>query len=90
MAVYVDDYRIPRRGHEWCHLTADTDDELHAFAARLGLAERRFHHKPKRPWRDHYDVREAERRQALRLGAKPVTSGETVQRLRAKRLASFP
>ena len=44
MTVYVDDARIPAtvrngsRSHTsaWCHLTADTREELHEFAARLG------------------------------------------------------
>ena len=46
MAVYVDDMNLPatvqngpRVSHtsEWSHLFADTEEELHAFAARLGL-----------------------------------------------------
>ena len=41
MTVYVDDARIPARvgrwDSSWSHLFADTQDELHAFAARLGL-----------------------------------------------------
>ena len=41
MTVYVDSLRIPatvgRITARWSHLVADSDDELHAFAARLGL-----------------------------------------------------
>lgn len=41
MAVYVDDYRVPAKAgqHEsrWSHLWADSQEELHAFATRLGL-----------------------------------------------------
>lgn len=41
MTVYIDDMRRPARvgrlNAVWSHLMADTDDELHAFAARLGL-----------------------------------------------------
>ncbi len=85
VAVYVDDYRITWRGREWSHMIADTTEELHAFAARLGLAHRRFHHKPSRPWQDHYDVPEAKRREAIRLGAKPITCREAAHMLRAKR-----
>lgn len=87
VAVYVDDCRIPWRGREWSHMTADTDEELHAFADRLGLGQVRFHHKPARCWQDHYDVAEAKRAQAIRLGAKPITRREAAQMLRAKRLA---
>lgn len=34
MTVYVDDMPIPAR---WSHLMADTDEELHRFAASIGL-----------------------------------------------------
>lgn len=41
MTVYVDDMRVPARvgriNARWSHLMADTDEELHEFAARLGL-----------------------------------------------------
>lgn len=85
MAVYVDDFRVPWRGEMWSHLLADTAEELHAFAARLGLQRRHFQHEPARPWKDHYDVAEARRRQAIGLGAKPISFGEAAQILRARR-----
>ena len=37
MAVYVDSEEILWHGKLWCHLVADSLDELHTFAARLGL-----------------------------------------------------
>jgi hypothetical protein len=49
--------------------------ELHAFAARLGLPPRTFH-------RDHYDVPAGDRDAAIALGAQPVGSRELVRRLR--------
>ena len=55
MTVYVDDASIPAtvrnrsRSHPsaWCHLTADTPQELHEFAARLGLGRSYF--QPDKP-----------------------------------------
>jgi Protein of unknown function (DUF4031) len=55
MAVYVDDAGIlaeVRNGSRvhvsrWSHLTADTQEELHEFAARLGLRREWF--QPGRP-----------------------------------------
>lgn len=85
MAVYVDDAAIPatvpngRAQHtsRWSHLFADTQAELHEFAARLGL--RRSYFQPGKPRSDgtpspfwHYDVTAGKRQQALRLGAQPV------------------
>ena len=37
MAVYVDDAFWPWQGLKWCHLLADDLDELHRFAASLGI-----------------------------------------------------
>ena len=87
MAVYVDEARIYWRGREWSHLIADTTEELHAFAARLGIQRARFQHKPTRPWQDHYDVPEATRRRAIGLGAKPIDCRQAALTMRSKRLA---
>ena len=37
MAVYVDEAIWQWAGQRWCHLLADDVDELHRFAARLGV-----------------------------------------------------
>ncbi|KDP00188.1 DUF4031 domain-containing protein [Mycobacterium avium] len=88
MTVYVDDARIPARvgryDTRWSHLFADTQAELHGFAARLGLQRRWFQDPTKvgkplaKPgsraaenW--HYDVTDAKRKQAIALGAIEVT-----------------
>jgi hypothetical protein len=62
----------------WFGLTADTDAELHAFAARLGLTRIMF--QPRTPdgplevaATGHYDVTEGERDQAVALGAQAIT-----------------
>lgn len=83
--MYVDDFGVPWRGRKWCHLTADSTEELHEFAARLGIPKRGFHHNPARPWKDHYDLPEGAREDALRLGARPIKRREAAARLRAKR-----
>jgi hypothetical protein len=87
MAVYVDDASIPaevRNGprvhnSRWSHLTADTADELHAFAQRLGL-RREWFQDGRHP---HYDVTEGKRHRALQLGAQPNTWREAEERSRA-------
>jgi hypothetical protein len=65
----------------WYALTADTDDELHAFAASLGLTVVMF--RPgtpagphQAPIAGHYDVTLGERDRAVVLGARPITPGE--------------
>jgi hypothetical protein len=51
-------------------------DELHAFAATLDIPQRGFH-------RDHYDLPDTYRMQAVALGAIEVTSRELLHRMRA-------
>lgn len=85
MGVYVDEPIYERYGLRWCHLTADSVEELHGFAARLGLKRSRFQTKPSRPWVDHYDVTENTRREAVALGAVEITIRELGAQLARKR-----
>ena len=96
MTVYVDDASIPasvRNGSRvhtstWCHLTADTQEELHAFAARLGL--KRSYFQPGKPlggkpspfW--HYDLTAGKRAQAVNLGAVQVPYRDMPALMRAR------
>lgn len=66
MAIYVDDEQLAWRGRVWCHMVADTPDELHAFAARLGLKRSWFQSASVYP---HYDVTISVRARALQMGA---------------------
>ncbi len=61
----------------FCHLTnpGGTLDELHAFAARLGLRREWFQEHPVAP---HYDLTPAKRKHALGLGAAFKTAREQV------------
>ena len=70
MSVYVDDPVTLWRGQRWAHLMADTLEELHAFAARLGIPRRAFQDKTSGA---HYDVNSDMRSIALALGAIPVS-----------------
>ncbi len=85
MTVYVDEAIWKWRGRRWCHLVADDIAELHEFANRLGLLRQWFQSKPGRPWRDHYDLPDEARVQALAMGAKPLTTREMAERQAALR-----
>ena len=83
MAVLVDELReyphtrLPFR--HWCHLVSDTDfEELHAFAARLGIPRHRFQG-------DHYDLPSHIRARAVELGAREVTTRELTGRMAGPR-----
>lgn len=66
MSVYVDDAVHAWRGQRWAHLMADTLDELHTMAQRLGIPRRAFQNKTSGA---HYDVTTELREQAIALGA---------------------
>jgi hypothetical protein len=82
--ILVDDALWRWRGMRWAHLVSDNSlEELHGFAAELGLPARSFQG-------DHYDIPDAVRTEALRLGASRVSSRELVSRLRAAGLRLPP
>jgi hypothetical protein len=67
----------------WAHLTADTRDELHPFARKLGL-DRGWFQDDRVLW--HYDVTAGKRARALQLGAEAIdwrAMGELIGRRRA-------
>ena len=68
MAVYVDAAIWHRAGRKWCHLLADDTDQLHRFAAQLGIRRTSFQDRP-RASAPHYDLTAFERSRALALGA---------------------
>ena len=95
MTVYVDDAAIAatvgRTTARWSDLLAHEHEELHAFAARLGLRREWFQDpltktRGLRPepgsraaenW--HYDLTADKRLHAIQLGAVPVSRRELVE-----------
>lgn len=75
MTVYVDDMRAKFGRMVMCHMIADTDDELHAMAERIGVA-RKWHQAP--PKHDsHYDIALSKRAAAVAAGAIEITWRQT-------------
>lgn len=98
MTVYVDDFRVRARVGgtvgRWSHLTADTPDELHEFADRLGHRREWFQARCRSrscPVRGgvcrhfHYDVVDTRRSRAISLGARTVTLREMGALVSARR-----
>lgn len=52
----------------WCHMWADSIDELHRMAVRIGMRVSWFQGLPKHKF-PHYDLSKTRRNQALLLGA---------------------
>lgn len=85
--VYIDGPTqcVPTSRYRWplvSHLFADTSEELHAFAASIGL---------KRQWADqksrllHYDLCPSKRLEALFKGAIPLDRDQAVKKHRELR-----
>lgn len=88
MAVYVDDMRAPYGRLILCHMVADTDEELHAMAALIGVSKR-WHQKAGTP-QSHYDICLTKRAKAVAAGALEITMRETGRIIKRKRAASSP
>ncbi|MHB1702243.1 MAG: DUF4031 domain-containing protein [Acidobacteriaceae bacterium] len=73
--VYVDDMHLSPMGRfgrmKMCHMLADTDEELHAMADKIGVARKWFQADgtPRR----HYDIALSKRVLAISLGAIEIT-----------------
>ena len=60
-----------------CHMLADTLEELHAMADRIGVARKHYQGPPKTTT-PHYDICKAKRALAVKCGAVEVTTRELV------------
>ena len=80
--VYVDHARIPYGRMLMSHLMADTPDELREIARKLNI-ERHIQH-PGTP-KEHLDVSQSKRAEAIKMGAASVTGRQLVEIIRSKR-----
>lgn len=71
MTVYIDNARIPLGRMLMCHMLADSLDELHSMADKIGVNRKYFHD-------GHYNVCASKRALALAFGAQGVTVREMV------------
>jgi hypothetical protein len=83
MAILVDELReypgVKLPFSVWCHMATDGSfDELHEFAAALGLRRRWFQ-------RDHYDLPAHVRERAVAAGAVEVPTRELISRMAGER-----
>lgn len=89
MAVYVDritDYQgavggyVGRVSQKWCHMTADSLEELHAMADKIGM-KRAWFQKARLLRFCHYDLVPSKRALAIRHGAVEITRAELAARI---------
>lgn len=92
MAVYVDELwqTPPGRNHrrawpwpEFCHMAADTPEELQAMAVQLSLQPRWLQHRGTH--KEHYDLNRPMRQRAISSGAIPISSRKMGEFMLAKK-----
>jgi hypothetical protein len=88
MPVYVDNMRAAFGRMIMCHMLADTDEELHAMADRIGVA-RKWHQKPG-TYKSHYDIALSKRKLAVHFGAIEIDRAQVGEILKRKREAMRP
>lgn len=84
MSVYVDPLFMWHTGKQWCHMIADTEAELHAFAQRIGLKVDWFHVSTSGI--RHYDLSPNKRNMAIAYGAIEITGKQLIDIEKAKRV----
>jgi len=81
MTVYVDKARNQHRRMTMCHMVADSLEELHAMAEKIGMKKEWFQPKSF----PHYDVSLTRRKLAVQYGAVEITRRELGLFMRNKR-----
>lgn len=80
MSVYVDEAVWPFGRMTMCHMLADTDEELHAMAQKIGVARR--YHQSRRY--SHYDICKSKRALAVANGAIEIDRRAFVEMAKSK------
>jgi len=72
VTVYIDDMNASFGRMKMSHMIADTDDELHAMAATIGV-DRRWWQSPEKTSGSHYDIALTKKALAIAAGAVAIT-----------------
>ena len=81
MTVYVDNLNAQYGRMIMCHMMADSLDELHQMADKIGINRKWFQNKPRFP---HYDIAKSKKALAIQHGAVEVTPQQLVTIMREK------
>lgn len=95
MTVYVDtmrrytSIRNPRVAvvsNAWCHMTADTENELHEMAHVIGMSPQWYQVPRRGELIGHYDLTPRRRVLAVAKGAVEISRKELVMKIRRERM----
>ena len=82
MSIYVDSYFAPYGRMQMCHMIADSLEELHTMADRIGVDRRWFQATASFP---HYDVCKSKRELAIKFGTIPLGKRDFVAKIKILR-----
>lgn len=80
MPVYVDSANLKFKNMIMCHMIADSIDELHDMALKIGMRKEWFQANSSFP---HYDIPLFRKKRALDFGAIEVSRRELVLKIKA-------
>ncbi|WP_206445571.1 DUF4031 domain-containing protein [Spirosoma sordidisoli] len=69
--VYIDNFNACYRGMKMCHMIADSTEELLTMADQIGVNRKWI--QDAGTYNEHFDICQAKKAKALRLGAQEVT-----------------
>ncbi len=81
MAVYVDAAKNPYGRMLMCHMLADSLDELHEMADKIGIQRKWFQNKNV----PHYDICQSKKVLAIKHGALEIQQGKVLELVRKYR-----
>lgn len=79
MAVYIDSANLKYRNMIMCHMIADSYEELHDMAQKIGMKKAWFQSNASFP---HYDVCLMRKKKAIQYGAIQLNRRELVYKMR--------
>ena len=79
MAVYIDSANIKYRNMIMCHMIADSFEELHEMADKIGMKRGWYQNNASFP---HYDVCLMRKKKAIQYGAIELSRRELVYKMR--------
>jgi hypothetical protein len=82
MTVYVDTMKAPYGRMIMCHMIADTTEELHVMADKIGINRKWFQAQSLGHTLSHYDICQSKRHLALKFGAVEIDRKQLVEIIR--------
>lgn len=82
MSVYVDKAQNPFGRMKMCHMVADSLEELHDMAKKIGMKREWFQDNKDHP---HYDLSITKRKLAIQFGAIEIDNKQLVELIRKNR-----